>query len=77
MRGVQVRAATPRGAVVEAVEKTLEGTGACYLLGVVRVSHVPQGSDYRDVYFEAPFEDEFPELFERYPDVTTASVEAR
>ena len=77
MSGVRVRADTPRGAVLEAVEKTLEDEGACCLLSLIRVSRVPRGADHLDVYFEAPFEAQFPTLFERYPDVAVAAVEAR
>jgi len=75
MKGVQVLAETPRQAVVEAVESEIEETGTCCLLHLVRVSLRPRGGDHRDVYFEAPFEDQFPDLFLRYPDFLTATVE--
>jgi hypothetical protein len=76
MRGVRVHARTPREAVVEAVEKTLDESGDCCLLSLVRVSRVPHGADHLDVYFEAPFEKEFPALFAKYPDFAVATVEA-
>jgi hypothetical protein len=59
LRGVRVRAELPEQAVAAAVKKA----APCHLGAEIRVSSAPQGLHHADTYFEAPYEDQFPELF--------------
>jgi len=71
LRGVCVENVTPADAVEAAVRANLP----CVLGSVIRVSLSPQGSHPMDVFFEAPYEEQFPDLFDGELDVQVAYVE--
>lgn len=71
LRGVCVDAHSPADAVDAAVRSNLP----CVLHQDIRVSLRPKGHHGLDVYFKAPYEDMFPDLFDGSLDVQIAKVE--
>lgn len=71
LRGVEVQARSAAEAVDLAVRRSLP----CTLRSVIRVSSRPRGTHPDDEYFEAPFEEVFPDLFDGELEVTVATVE--
>jgi len=71
LRGAKVLARSTAEAVGLAVRANLP----CTLRSVIRVSTLPRGTHPDDVYFEAPFEEVFPDLFDGSVEVNVASVE--
>lgn len=71
LRGVEVNALTPFEAVDQAVRDNLP----CVLNSALRVSMAPKGPHPHDVFFEAPYEDLFPDLFDGSIDVQVVAVE--
>jgi len=71
LRGVETQATTAADAVDQAVRANLP----CVVGAVIRVSLKQQGPHPLDVYFEAPYEEAFPELFDGELDVQIAAVE--
>lgn len=72
LKGTKVKALTPRVAIDKAVRQSLP----CVLTQNIRVSLRPKGHHGLDVYFHAPYEDLFPELFNGDLDVEVARVES-
>jgi len=71
LRGVEVSALS----AVEAVDQAVRNNLPCVLGPVIRVSLKPRGEHPLDVYFEAPYEERFPNLFDGELDVQVARVE--
>lgn len=71
LRGVKVQARSAEEAVNLAVRAHLP----CTLRSAIRVSTLPRGTHPDDVYFEAPFEEVFPDLFDGELEVHVAHVE--
>jgi hypothetical protein len=71
LRGVAVEASN----AVSAVEKAVKSNLPCVLNNIIRVSLVPKGANPYDVYFEAPYEEKFPDLFDGCLDVQVGQVE--
>jgi len=70
LRGNRVEASSAHEAVEAAVREHLP----CVLGGAARVSTKPRGLDDDDVYFEAPYENQFPSLFDGSIDVSVSYV---
>lgn len=71
LRGVCTEAVSASEAVDQAVRTNLP----CVLGDAIRVSLSPQGQHILDVYFRAPYEEQFPNLFDGELDVRIAAVE--
>jgi hypothetical protein len=71
LRGVRVQA----GSAAQAVELAVQQNLPCTLRSVIRVSTLPRGTHPDDTYFEAPFEEVFPDLFDGDLEVRVVSVE--
>lgn len=71
LKGVGVEADTPFEAVDRAVRENLP----CVLNSAIRVSLAPKGPHELDTFFEAPYEDLFPDLFDGSLDVQVMAVE--
>jgi hypothetical protein len=71
LRGVKTYATSASDAVDQAVRANLP----CVVGSVLRVSLNPKGPHPLDVYYEAPYEEQFPELFQGDLDVQVAAVE--
>lgn len=71
LEGVEVHARSPRKAVLRAVEEHLP----CLLGATIRVTVSKYGSDPLDVDYQAPYESEFPELFDGSIEYQKAHVE--
>ena len=70
LRGVGVDAETPFQAVEIAVRDNLP----CVLTSAIRVSVAPRGPHHMDTFFEPPYEELFPDIFDGSIDVTVAAV---
>ncbi len=66
LRGIRSDAASMRAAV----EATVRSHLPCMLDAAIRVSRKPRGLDDDDCYFAAPYEDQFPSLFDGSIDVS-------
>jgi hypothetical protein len=73
LRGVGVENTTPEAAVATAVRANLP----CVLGSVIRVSLKPKGLHPMDVYYQPPYEDVFPDLFQGDLDVQVGRVEEK
>lgn len=71
LQGVKTRARS----AAEAVDIAVRANLPCTLRSVIRVSTLPRGMHDDDVYFEAPFEEVFPDLFDGELEVSVAAVE--
>lgn len=69
--GAEVRARSPKEAVIEAVKQHLP----CVLMDDIRVSLFRTGVHETDTYFHQPYEETFPELFSGGLDVNIGRVE--
>lgn len=70
LRGVGVDADTPYEAVEQAVRDNLP----CVLTSAIRVSLAKSGPHPLDEFFEPPYEELFPDIFDGSLDVTVATV---
>lgn len=70
IKGRRVDAGSPRDAVEAAVRDNLP----CVLGAAIRVSPAHRGLHDEDVYFAAPYEDQFPSLFDGSIDVSVHYV---
>lgn len=70
VKGRRVEAGTPQEAVEVAVRSNLP----CVLGAAIRVSPVHKGLHDDDMYFAAPYEDQFPSLFDGSIDVSVHYV---
>lgn len=71
LKGVGVDAETP----FEAVDRAVRDNLPCVLSSAIRVSLLPKGPHPLDTFFEAPYEDLFPDLFDGSLDVQVRAVE--
>jgi hypothetical protein len=71
LKGFRIDADSPRSAVDAAVRENLP----CLLSDAIRVSVRPKGLHPMDVYYEAPYEDQFPDLFDGSLDVQVGYME--
>ena len=72
LKGVEV---TRSSSAVDAVNTAVRGNLPCVLSSAIRISVQPEGLHPLDVYFEAPYESLFPDLFDGSLDVQVMSVE--
>jgi hypothetical protein len=71
LHGVETHATSASDAVDQAVRANLP----CVLGSAIRVSLKPKGPHPLDVFFEVPYEEQFPELFAGDLEVQVAAVE--
>jgi hypothetical protein len=71
LRGVAVAVDDP----LEAVDRAVRDNLPCVLNSAIRVSLAPKGPHELDTFFEAPYEDIFPDLFDGSLDVQVMAVE--
>ncbi len=72
LRGVEV---VDSESAMDAVDRAVRGNLPCVLNAAIRVSVQPKEPHPLDVYFEAPYESLFPDLFDGSLDVQVVAVE--
>jgi hypothetical protein len=72
LRGVEI---PDSASAYDAVDRAVRDNLPCVLNAAIRISVQAKGAHPLDVYFEAPYEDLFPDLFDGSLDVKVASVE--